>query len=451
MTKQNDKRKSDSRFEFNKVNLAKVERGFKSEGSAEKERYWYDAVSANLALRCRKGTSHYTDCDFYMYRKIKLQGETRGKLYKRKIISVADARAQKMRVEDVRDMADKLYMSIRDGDDPNLRAKREQAALHQAEAEAEARRTYREMIPHFVRQRGVGERYQRDLYRHLDQQLKPIADIPLCQLTQKDLIGLCEGLGRSAQLAIAFREVRSVWNWAESQHQEVFTHKNPVTQTCKTLKWDINHSNARSTIVQKKSLGKFFRAVLDLRNRDHTSSLRNGRDSLLLMAFTGMRVTAAVETPTEWIDLPNGTMKLRNKGGKVIEIPINRAVRAMIENRLLNLTRDRLKHYLFPGIGARRDDHYATVQAVLKSVRRDSGFHIQNHDLRRTFKSTGAKIGIHPLLLNDLVGHERDLTDVNRHYIHFEDEEKMDASNKIVDAMLDEAGFDVLTELRREW
>lgn len=144
-------------------------------------------------------------------------------------------------------------------------------------------------------------------------------------------------------------------------------------------------------------------------------------------------------------------MKLKNKGGKIIEIPINHAVRSVIENRMRNLPEERLKGFLFPGIGERRDAHYRTVQTVLTSVRKQSGFYIQNHDLRRTFKSTGAKLGIHELLLNDLVGHERDPKNVDRHYIHFEDDEKMEASNKIVDFMLNEAGFDVLGELNREW
>ena len=59
----------------------------------------------------------------------------------------------------------------------------------------------------------------------------------------------------------------------------------------KQLGVNINRTNRCTGRLDDGDFRPYLRSVLELRDHDHTSAYRNGRDALLFMLFTGVRLT----------------------------------------------------------------------------------------------------------------------------------------------------------------
>lgn len=451
-------RSSENRFKFSKPNLSALERRI-DRGAFPRGGYLYDSES-HLALRVRPGQS-YTECAFYLYERIKVAGETRGRAYKRHLMGVGEARNAKVTLTELRQRADSLFLEIQEGRDPQLLARQAEAERVAEEALVEAKRSLREMIfgmpsvdnpdlmvNGFVSERRPSASYLSDINYLPEHLLGDLMAVSLHAISAEQVktVYLDKVDRGETQLHNALRILRSVWNWAQTKYDDsdLFV-RNPVSRVMKQLGVNINRTNRRTVRLDDIDIKPYLKAVLALRERDHTSALRNGRDALLFMLFSGVRLAGCVSVRLEDIDIDRRCYKIIKKGGAKAELPLNSVTEALVANRLSYLPEE--AEYLFPGIAGR--SHYRNTSPARAVVKELSGVAVTNHDLRRTYKTIGAELDINPVLIDELLCHARD--GVDAHYIHPSMTKLQQASQQIADHIVKKAGFDVVGELLKRW
>ena len=447
-------RSSENRVKFSKPTLTAIERRINN-GGFTKESYLYDNAS-HLAIRVRPNQS-YSDSVFCLYERIRIRGQQKSTLYKRQIMKVGEARNAEVPISELRQKADSLFLEIQEGRDPQL------LAVEQANEQLlfAAKRSFRDMIfgspadqegeflpDGFVAERRPGERYLIDIKNKCEALLMDLLDEPLYCITAEEVKAVyLQQVGKGeTQLHNAMRILRSVWNWAQAKYDEsdLFL-RNPVSRAMKQLGVNINRSNRRTARLDDDDFKPYIKAVLGLREHDHTSAFRNGRDALLFMLFSGVRLTGTVTIRIADVDLNRHTFKIIKKGGKQVELPLNTVTETIVRNRIANLPEQ--TEYLFPGITG--SEHYRDTKDVRKIVKEVSGVSVTNHDLRRTYKSIGAELDVSPILIDELLSHTRE--GVDAHYIHPSMTKLREASQKVADYMIVKSCLELTKELTAAW
>ncbi len=453
-----------NRFKFSRQSLRVIEKQI-DKGEFTTESYIYDSES-HLAIRVRPNQS-YIESGFCLYARIRVCGQLKGQTYKRQLMKVGEARNSATTLTDLRQQADNLFLEIQNGRDPQLLAKKAAEQQAKEEAHSAAKATLKEMIygtkakngealtNGFVTERQLGAKYLWDIERHSRLLLSDLLDEPLYLITPEQVKtvylnkvgrGTIKGGRGTTQLHQAMRILRSVWNWAQAKYDEsdLFI-RNPVSRAMKQLGININRTNRRSVRLDDGDLKPYLTSVLNLRNHDHTSALRNGRDALLFMLFSGVRVTGALTIRMQDIDLQRRCFTITKKGGERAELPLNSVTESVVLNRKKFLPSDSV--YLFPGVGGR--GRYRDTKSVREIIKTQSGIAVTNHDLRRTFKSLGTELGINQVLVDELLTHARE--GVDAHYIHPSMTRLREASQAIADHIMGQAGIDVCKELLDRW
>jgi len=128
----------------------------------------------------------------------------------------------------------------------------------------------------------------------------------------------------------------------------------------KQLGVSINRTNRCTGRLDDGGFKPYLLSVLNLREHNHTSTYRNGRDALLFMLFSGVRRTETMTVLMAGIDLDKLVFKIIKKGGDQVELPLNTVTTAIVRNRQDHLSRD--FEFLFLGIGGR--GHYRDTKSV---------------------------------------------------------------------------------------
>ncbi len=449
---------SENRVKFNKPNLKAIEKRI-NQGEFTKEFYIYDADS-HLAVRVRPGRS-YIDSAFCMYARIRVRGEYKSRMYKRQIMKVGEARNAEITISELRQKVDSLFLEIQEGRDPQVIAQKEAEKQADNQGLIEARRSFKDMIygtpvdgsdeclpDGFIAERRPGQRYLVDIRNKCEVLLVDLLDLPLHSISAEQIktVYLQKVVRGETQLNCAMRILRSIWNWAQTKYDDsdLFI-RNPVSRAMKQLGVNINRTNRCTGRLDDADFKPYLKSVLNLRKHDHTSAYRNGRDALLFMLFSGVRRTGTMTVQMEGIDLDRLVFKIIKKGGDQVELPLNTVTAAIVRNRQYYLPKD--AEYLFPGIGGR--GYYRDTKSVRDIVKSQTGISVTNHDLRRTYKSIGTELDINSVLVDELLSHARE--GVDAHYIHPSMTRLRDASQRIADYMVKQAGFDLIDELTSRW
>jgi integrase len=448
---------SANRFKFSRQSLRVIEKRI-DKGEFSTESYLYDSES-HLAIRVRPNQS-YIDSGFCLYARIRVCGQLKGQTYKRQLMKVGEARNSATTLTELRQQADNLFLEIQNGRDPQLLAQNAAEQQAREEADSEAKGTLKEMIygtksnngevltNGFISERQLSPRYIWDFERLTRLLLSDLMDEPLYRISPEQIKTVyLQKVGRgTTQLHLVLRMLRSVWNWAQAKYDEsdLFI-RNPVSRAMKQLGVNINRTNRRSVRLDDDDFKPYLASVLNLRNHDHTSALRNGRDALLFMLFSGVRVTGTLTIRMQDIDLQRRCFTITKKGGERAELPLNSVTESIVLNRKKFLPSDCV--YLFPGVGGR--GRYRDTKSVREIIKTQSGIAVTNHDLRRTFKSLGTELGINQVLVDELLTHARE--GVDAHYIHPSMTRLREASQAIADHIMGQAGIDVCKELLDCW
>jgi integrase len=202
-------------------------------------------------------------------------------------------------------------------------------------------------------------------------------------------------LSGSAQAALAIRVLKAVYSYA------VARFRIPERNVGKILRIaGIAVSPVRKTrIVKKSDLVKWYKAVASLNG---SRAERTARDIFLVALFTGLRKTEIMSLKWTDIDLRSRTLTARNtKNHRDHTLPVS--------DPLLRLLKVRKKEsgeavHVFPGKGGR--DHVRDIDDVRLRVVKESGVEFTIHDLRRTFATIAAEMGVPAYLLKKLLNHK---------------------------------------------
>ncbi len=199
----------------------------------------------------------------------------------------------------------------------------------------------------------------------------------------------------SAQAALAIRVLKAVYSYAAIRFGI------PERNVGKILRIaGIAVSPVRKTrIVRKSDLAKWYRAVA---SQNETRAGRTARDIFLVALFTGLRKTEIMSLKWTDIDLRGRTLTARQtKNHRDHILPLS--------DNLLRLFRDRKQDagesgFVFPGKGG--DSPIRDIDDVRLRVVKESGVSFTIHDLRRTFATIAAEMGVPAYLLKKLLNHK---------------------------------------------
>lgn len=149
----------------------------------------------------------------------------------------------------------------------------------------------------------------------------------------------------------------------------------------------------RERVVKDEELPAFYAAVCALPNAV-------ARDHILLMLFTGLRLSESASLHWDAVDLGQRVIRLpasSTKAKRKLDLPMSDFVRDLLVARrtLGNAT------FVFPGPAG----HITDASHPLNAVAEATGIKVSAHDLRRTFITVAESADISPMALKALVNH----------------------------------------------
>ena len=155
----------------------------------------------------------------------------------------------------------------------------------------------------------------------------------------------------------------------------------------------------KSRLIKKHDLAKWYKAIA---SRNNTRSERTARDIFLVALFTGLRKTEIMSLKWTDVDRRARTLVARNtKNHKDHTLPLSEFLLRLLRSRRQE-TGDSV--YVFPGKGDKgpiRD-----IDSARLCIVEESGIAFTIHDLRRTFATIAAEMGISAFLLKKLLNHK---------------------------------------------
>jgi integrase len=181
----------------------------------------------------------------------------------------------------------------------------------------------------------------------------------------------------------------------------------------------------RERIVKDEELPAFYAAVCALPNAV-------ARDHILLMLFTGLRLTesASLRWDAGMVDLNQRVIRLpasSTKAKRKLDLPMSDFVRDLLVTRraIGNAT------FVFPG---RPGHHITDASHPLNEVAEATGIKVSAHDLRRTFITVAESADISPLALKALVNHSLG-GGITERYVQIKTERLREPVQKVCDKL----------------
>jgi integrase len=215
------------------------------------------------------------------------------------------------------------------------------------------------------------------------------------------------------------RAFRAVYSFAEGL-AEGNLPRNPV----KALRGMLKPVDCRKTIIKDADLPPWYKAVNEIDNPIVA-------DYFDLLLFTGLRREEALQLEWRAVDMDARTFtitKEKAKNKQEHKRYMSRQVYAIFQRRASN----RENGWVFPGRG--EDGHFRDPRKQIESLIEKTGINFCNHDIRRTF-ATIANDTVPQSQLKYLLGHSTKGGDVTDGYIVLSAEKKMEAEQKMGDAI----------------
>jgi integrase len=221
----------------------------------------------------------------------------------------------------------------------------------------------------------------------------------------------------------AMRALRAIWNFAADRTPDL--PPNPVRR----LRRQWYPEPKRERVVRSEELPKFYQAVCALPN--HVA-----RDHLLLMLFTGLRLSESASLRWEDIDLIQHIIKLpaaSTKAKRPLSLPMSDFVRdLLVARRAIGNA-----GFVFPAPG--KAGHIVDPSFSLKAVAGASGIKVSAHDLRRTYVTVAESMDISPMAIKALVNHAVG-SDVTSGYVIMSIERLREAAQRVCDKLKELCG-----------
>ncbi|HEY9754344.1 MAG TPA: tyrosine-type recombinase/integrase [Oculatellaceae cyanobacterium] len=265
----------------------------------------------------------------------------------------------------------------------------------------------------------------------------PIADITrdMVQQRHKDLTRQTrQGSSGKTQANITMRILNSLLIFA-ARHFELsdgspIILSNPVARLSHNRQW--HPETNREVIIVESQLAAWYSAVMGLRQKAI-------RDYLVFLCLTGLRRMEAATLRWSDIDFRTGVIRIRSevaKNQKGYALPMSEFLFKLLSLRFVS-ARD--SEFVFPSrMGG---GHMKSPQHAVSVIVKRSGCQFVVHDLRRTFISMAARLGVPQNIIKKLVNHSSK-GDVTERYIVLEPEVLRAPMERITERFLYFFGYD---------
>ncbi len=225
-----------------------------------------------------------------------------------------------------------------------------------------------------------------------DNQFKDWLNRPLREITKEMIVDrhqyITTNSGRSAANS-SMQFLRALFRRAMTDDESLL---NPVIVLSQRKLW--NKVERRRSYVREHDLHEWYGAVMDLQN----TSIK---DALRFLLFTGLRKNEAFALRWEDVDMESKTFKIpKTKNGKSHELPMTTFLYDLLQRR--KETRG-LNPWVFPGNG--KNGNLTEPRAAIRQIVKGTGIKFMPHDLRRTFITIAAQLGIPNTVLKRLMNH----------------------------------------------
>lgn len=271
--------------------------------------------------------------------------------------------------------------------------------------------------------------------RHYNQRLNTHCvdwlDIPMSSITKDMVHEKFNSISAPAIANSTMRTVRALFHFAQHRYADTDGNpqvkSNPVHCLSETRSW--NKDKRRTRVVHPQQLHAFVSAIFCLHSE-------TAKDLLLLLLFTGMRVSEGRELKWENVNLQAGVIELpgqTTKTGEPYVIPLSDYAWSL----LLRRRQSCLAESVFPNLAF--TGPVTSIGKACQYVRDRSGVKFSPHDLRRSFVTFGDDLEIKHQTLKCLLNHKGG--DETEMYIQPSLERLRRASQQICDYILRHAGI----------
>ncbi|MBX9671473.1 MAG: integrase family protein [Candidatus Obscuribacterales bacterium] len=303
--------------------------------------------------------------------------------------------------------------------------------------------TLREVADDFFEVRKVKPNTARSYRGLLQRCVSDWLDMPVTKITyemvqtrHKELTKTTrQGTGGEYQANSAIRLVGGLLNFAmdnyETQAGLPILLANPVRKLTKNRGW--HKERRRRNVIQDCKLRSWYLAVKDL-------TKHRVRDFLLFILLTGLRKNEAATLQWKDVDLEDRSILIRQeiaKNGEEHRLPLSEFLVVLLKQRKLHTLNSA---YVFPGQSGQ--SHLIDCGDVVDRVIRESGCDFVLHDLRRTFISMAARLGLPRNIVKKLVNHIAGL-DATDGYIVLQADDLREPMQRITDRFLLLMGCDL--------
>lgn len=264
--------------------------------------------------------------------------------------------------------------------------------------------------------------YDRVVFKYLDVWL----DTPLTRISDDDVLTVHKALRESsgvAQAALTLRVFKALHGFA------AFKYGIPAKDWARFLRYSGVRTGVarRTTVIPKLRVNAWLSAVWEL---GKTPAERTARDIFLVGLFTGLRKNEIMRLAWADVDLPARLLQIpQTKNGTPHTLPLDRFLTDLFRRRKTEVG----GVYVFPG---KSGDHpVRDIDDMTAVVTKASGVKFTLHDLRRTFATAGAEVGLSTYILKRLLNHKSGRHDVTDGYVISSPDMLRDALGKIGDAL----------------
>lgn len=206
--------------------------------------------------------------------------------------------------------------------------------------------------------------------------------------------------------------------------------ENPVERLTLNRQWFPRHP--RQGVIPDNRMKDWYQATMQLDSKI-------ARDYFLLLIFTGLRRREAAKLKWSDVDFEEMTLNIpQTKNGKMHRLPLSEFLATLLKTRLPSDS-----EYVFPGRfqGSMNEPRqpWARLRSKLK-------LNFLIHDLRRTYLTTGEKLGVSHYTLKKLANHSiQGGKDVTGGYIVVNVEMMREPMNQITNRLLELMGTSLET------
>ncbi len=209
----------------------------------------------------------------------------------------------------------------------------------------------------------------------------------------------------------AMRIMRALFNFANGRYEDsegrsIFPD-NPVSRLTQTRTW--NKETRRQRVIKSHQLPFLLDSLQNLTISDSQFNRTTAR-YLQFVLLNGLRRREASCLKKSDVDLADLSFRVSNtKNGNVLELPITRQSKVLLEECIENSPSD----YVFPGVvpGKPLND----PRRVINTIKQQTGIDFSTHDLRRTFITIAESLDISAYAVKKLVNHS--VSDVTAGYV----------------------------------